>query len=168
MMNALICGAVCGALYGLFLFIRGLFRLKKTGEHKMFGWCLGLFCLGLLILGLGLLIKLEAINSWIALPILLVLFMMFSAGYFLESYLRHEKRRRADGLDKIIPARPKHWLRNNLILLVVALIIWAVGAFIGFSFIGLGDNKTFEISLLCICMFLVARALSSLWKYRGF
>ncbi|MDO4733276.1 MAG: hypothetical protein Q4B50_07180 [Bacillota bacterium] len=163
MTQALLIGAFSAGIYGLFLFIRGLIRLKKINETKMFFCCLALFLLGCLFLGGGLLIKLEALNIWIVFPMLVILFFLLSAGYFLEAYLKGELRRRMDGLAKTIPARPKNWLRNLLLFLIPGLLIWIFGCFIGF-----GEHVSLETVFLCLSLFLVGRALAWLWKYRGF
>lgn len=163
MVPALVIGMLCVFLYGLFLFIRGLFRLAKMQELKMLYWILGAFGFGAILVGAGFLIKVSSVNIWIALPLVVIAFILISAGYFLESFLRAEQRRRVDGLAKVIPVRPKNWLRNNLFLLVLGMILWAIGAFVGY-----GESETVNTCLLCLCMFLFARSIVSFWKYRGF
>ncbi len=163
MVQAIILGVACCGLYGLFLFVRGLVRLVKLGEMKMFGWTLGLFLLGGLLVAAGLLTKEENMNIWIALPVVIIAVLLLCAGYFLESYLRAEQRRRTDGKGKTFPARPKHWLRTCLLLLGAGLALWLGGLLWGY-----GGNGTVQTILLCACMFLLARSLTALWKYRGF
>lgn len=163
MVPALIIGISGVCLYGLFLLVRGLFRLAQLHEWKMFYWTLGLFFFGCVLVGAGFLVKVDNLNIWIALPVFVIAFVLISAGYFLESFLREERRRRIDGLGRVFPVRPKNWLRNNLLLLILALILWIVGAFVGY-----GGNETVDTCLLCLCMFLLAKSLVSFWKYRGF
>lgn len=163
MTQALLIGTICAGLYGLFLFFRGLIRLHKLEERKMFFSCIALFLLGCLLLGASLFLKLEALNIWIVLPVLIIFFLLLSAGYFLEAYLKGERRRRMDGMQKVIPARPKNWLRDSLVFLSLGLVLWLVGVFLGY-----GSNETVEVCVLCVSLFLLGKAFTSLWKYRGF
>lgn len=163
MTQALLLGVLCAGIYGLFLFIRGLARLWAQGQKKMFAFCLSAYGLGCLALLACLFVKLEDLDIWILLPAMLLIFLLFSAGYFLESYLRELQRLKKQGLQRQTPQRKKYSLLIDLLMLFTALLIWCLGFFVGYD-----SNQTVEIILLCICMFLLARSVTSLWKYRGF
>lgn len=161
-MQAIIVGIVCLFLYGSFLCIRGMVRMYKEREIKLLLWTAAFFVLAPLLAWGALSLAEDNMNIWFALPILLFGITWLCIGYFVEAYLRKEKRRQLDGLKKVIPARPPNHLRNNLVLLAIAVAIWIYGATAGIA------NATVETCALCICMFLFARAVSSLWRYRGF
>ncbi len=162
MIQALAIGAACTAAYGMFLMVRGLVRLWRNGEKKMFGWLL-VFFLGLpALIVAGILLPQEK-NVWITLPVVLLIICWVCAGYFLESYLRREQRRRLEGGSRIRPARPPHWRRNNLGLLIIALCVWAFGAFVGY-----GRLVTLNFALLCASLFVCCRSVLMLWRYRNF
>ena len=77
--------------------------------------------------------------------------------------MQKDKQRQMSGLDKEIPARPRHYWRDNLLSLIAGISIWVIGNFIDFSRLPI-----LEIGLLCLALFLVIASCVRLWKYRGF
>ena len=153
------------AVYSAFLMIRGMVRLFKDREMKMFWSVLLAFVLLPALVGVVLLvIPVVGYNSWIAIPALIFIIVWICIGYVLEVYMRKELQRKMDGQMKIIPARPPHWLRNNLLILLVCSAVWIYGICGGYFF----NNETFESIIMCLCLFFFGRSCMLLWKYRGF
>lgn len=161
MTQVLLLGGICVAAYGVFLTIRGLIRVYREKEMKMFWSVLGFFVAAPLLLFVILLLV-KNYNLWTVLPVLVLGLGWISMGYLFESYLRKEKARKADGIKKILPKPKPGQIRKDLILLAVALILWVLGIFCVFT------NGTVETVAVCVCFFLFASSISDLWKYRGF
>ena len=156
--------AICAVVaVGLFLNIRGMVRLLLNDEKKLFVWSLGFF-LGVptLLTGLYFLLRSNHMSMWIYFPMLALFIIWSCEGFFLEAYLRKEIQRKLDGIKRVPPAPPKNNTLKNGALIVFSLAIWYVGVFVGI------ENPTLETCALCICVFLLVRAISSLWRYRGF
>lgn len=162
MVQAVIVASVCMGIYSVFLTIRGLIRLHKEKEHKMLVCVLAFFLLAPAFFLLALNYGDGRWTIWLAMPALLLGIAWLCMGFFLESYLRREKQRKLDGMKRVIPKAPPHAIRNNLLLAALSIAIWCFGAFVGIS------NATAETCALCICVFLLARSVGALWKYRGF
>ena len=154
-------GGICVTAYGVFLTIRGLIRVYRDKEMKMFWSALGFFVAAPLLLFVILLLV-KNYNLWTVLPVLVLGLGWISMGYLFESYLRKEKARKADGIKKILPKPKPGQIRKDLILLAVALILWVLGI------LGVFTNGTVETVAVCVCFFLFASSISDLWKYRGF
>lgn len=161
MTQVVLLGGICVTIYGVFLMIRGMIRLYRDKEMKMFRSAL-IFFLGAPLLLLAIVLLIKSYNLWTALPVLVLGLGWISMGYLLESYLRKEKARKADGMKRILPKAKPGQLRKDLILLAVAIIIWVLGV------VGVFTNGTVETVAVCICFFLFASSISDLWKYRGF
>ncbi len=161
MTQVLLLGGICVALYGVFLMIRGMIHVYKEKEMKMF-WSALIFFFGAPLLLLIIVLLVKSYDLWTALPVLVLGLGWISMGYIFESYLRHEKSRKADGLKKIIPKAKPGQIRKDLILLAVAVVIWGLGM------AGVFTNGTVQTVAVCICFFLFASSISDLWKYRGF
>lgn len=161
MTQVLLLGGICVAAYGVFLTIRGLIRVYREKEMKMFWSALAFFVAAPLLLFVILLLV-KNYNLWTVLPVLVLGMGWISMGYLFESYLRKEKARKADGIKKILPKPKPGQIRKDLILLGVALILWILGM------VGVFTNGTVETVAVCICFFLFASSISDLWKYRGF
>ena len=161
MTQVLLLGGICVTAYGVFLTIRGLIRVYRDKEMKMFWSVLGFFVAAPLLLFVILLLV-KNYNLWTVLPVLVLGLGWISMGYLFESYLRKEKARKADGIKKILPKPKPGQIRKDLILLAVALILWVLGI------TGVFTNGTVETVAVCICFFLFASSISDLWKYRGF
>ena len=161
-MQPIVIGVVCFSLYGAFLCIRSIFRMYKDKDKKLMLWTLGGFAITPFLLWGALQLSESNMNIWFAIPILLLGVGWLSLGYFVEVYLRKEKQRKLDGIKRVVPVRPENHLRHNLILLAISIVVWIYGAVIGIN------NATVETFALCISMFLLARSVSSLWRYRGF
>lgn len=161
MTQFLIVGGVCVALYGVFLMIRGMIRVFREKEMKMF-WSALIFFLAAPALLLVIILLVKNYNLWTVLPVLVLGLSWIAMGYFFESYLRKEKARKADGLKKVIPKAKPGQIRKDLILLAVAVILWVAGV------LGVFTNGTLETVAVCACFFLLASSISDLWKYRGF
>lgn len=161
MTQVLLLGGICVAAYGVFLTIRGLIRVYREKEMKMFWSALGFFVAAPLLLFVILLLV-KNYNLWTVLPVLVLGMGWISMGYLFESYLRKEKARKADGIKKILPKPKPGQIRKDLILLAVALVLWVLGI------LGIFTNGTVETVAVCICFFLFASSISDLWKYRGF
>lgn len=160
--QAILLGTICVTIYGLFLCIRGMIRLYKEKEMKMLT-CVGVYLLAAPLAVWGILsMDVSKASIWIIVPGLILVFVWICMGYFLEAYLRKEKRRKEDGEKKIIPVPSKGVIRKNLILMGISLIIWVYGAFVGIN------NATLETCAVCVVSFLFARSLAALWRYRGF
>lgn len=164
MRQALIAGVIAVGIYGVFLMVRGLIQLGRYKQKKMLFWSLGVYIGIGALFALSLTIKYEDLNLWLVLPALVLGVLWLCLGYFMESYLRRERPRLQAGQPAVIAKRPPHVLRNNLIILLLALLMWVYGAVIG----NFGGNDAVEKVLLCICLFLLARSCAKLWKYRGF
>ncbi len=161
MTQVLLLGGICVAAYGVFLTIRGLIRVYREKEMKMFWSALAFFVAAPLLLFVILLLV-KNYNLWTVLPVLVLGMGWISMGYLFESYLRKEKARKADGIKKILPKPKPGQIRKDLILLGVALVLWVLGI------LGVFTNGTVETVAVCICFFLFASSISDLWKYRGF
>lgn len=161
MTQVLLLGGICVAAYGVFLTIRGLIRVYREKEMKMFWSALAFFVAAPLLLFVILLLV-KNYNLWTVLPVLVLGMGWISMGYLFESYLRKEKARKADGIKKILPKPKPGQIRKDLILLSVALVLWVLGI------LGIFTNGTVETVAVCICFFLFASSISDLWKYRGF
>ena len=161
MTQVLLLGGICVAAYGVFLTIRGLIRVYREKEMKMFWSALAFFVAAPLLLFVILLLV-KNYNLWTVLPVLVLGMGWISMGYLFESYLRKEKARNADGIKKILPKPKPGQIRKDLILLGVALVLWVLGI------LGVFTNGTVETVAVCICFFLFASSISDLWKYRGF
>ncbi len=161
MTQVLLLGGICVAAYGVFLTIRGLIRVYREKEMKMFWSALAFFVAAPLLLFVILLLV-KNYNLWTVLPVLVLGMGWISMGYLFESYLRKEKARKADGIKKILPKPKPGQIRKDLILLGVALVLWVLGI------LGIFTNGTVETVAVCICFFLFASSISDLWKYRGF
>ena len=105
MTQVLLLGGICVAAYGVFLTIRGLIRVYREKEMKMFWSALAFFVAAPLLLFVILLLV-KNYNLWTVLPVLVLGMGWISMGYLFESYLRKEKARKADGIKKILP-KPK-------------------------------------------------------------
>lgn len=162
MLQAIALGLFFATLYGLFLFIRGMIRLHKEGEKKLFLCAALFFVVAPLIVCLVAFMPEEQLNIWFALPAVLLGLIWISTGYFLESYLRKQKQMALEGRKRPILARPPHWLRNSMLCLASGAALWAFGALIGIK------NATVETCALCVSCFLLMFGLSRLWRYRGF
>ena len=161
MTQVLLIGGICVAVYSVFLMIRGLIRVYREKEMKMF-WSALIFFLAAPLLLLAILLLIKSYNLWTVLPVLVLGFGWLFAGYLFESYLRKEKARKADGLKKTLPKPQPGQIRKDLILLAVAVLIWVLGV------LGVFTNGTLETVAVCVCFFLFASSISDLWKYRGF
>ena len=161
MTQVLLLGGICVAAYGVFLTIRGLIRVYREKEMKMFWSALAFFVAAPLLLFVILLLV-KNYNLWTVLPVLVLGMGWISMGYLFESYLRKEKARKADGIKKILPKPKPGQIRKDLIMLAVALILWVLGI------LGVFTNGTVETVAVCVCFFLFASSISDLWKYRGF
>ena len=161
MTQVLLLGGICVAAYGVFLTIRGLIRVYREKEMKMFWSALAFFVSAPLRLCVILLLV-KNYNLWTVLPVLVLGMGWISMGYLFESYLRKEKARKADGIKKILPKPKPGQILKDLILLGVALVLWVLGI------LGVFTNGTVETVAVCICFFLFASSISDLWKYRGF
>lgn len=162
MVYAVLLAFCCLAIFGAYLTIRSLIRLYKDGQKRMFRWVLGFF----LVLPTALFITLSLWQGqwtiWVALPIVLIGLTWMCEGYFVESFLRQEKQMALEGRKRVVPTPPPGARRKQFILLGVAIIIWCYGMFIGIA------NPTVETCALCLSIFLLGRALATLWRYRGF
>lgn len=161
MTQVLLLGGICVAVYGVFLMIRGMIRVYREREMKMF-WSALSFFLGAPLLLFVIILLVKSYDLWTVLPILVLGLGWISMGYVLESYLRKEQARKTDGMKKVLPKPKPGQIRKDLILLAAALIIWVLGL------IGVFSNGTVETVAVCICFFLFASSISDLWKYRGF
>lgn len=162
MVQAIILGAACLGIYGVFLSVRGMIRLWKLEQKQMLVCMAAFFLLAPLLVVGGLFLGDNGWTLWLALPVLALAIAWICQGYFLEFYLRRELRLKQDGLKRVIPKRPAKGLRNDLLLLAAALLIWCWGMFIGIK------TPMVETCAICLCVFLLARSLASLWRYRGF
>ena len=162
MAQALICGCICVAAYSIFLMIRGMVRLYKLKEMKLF-WSALIFFIGDPLLLLGVFLLIRQYNIWTVLPALVLAVAWVFMGYALEIFLRKERERKANGMKRIIPRAKPGQLRKDLLLLAVALVLWALGASGIF-----GAHGVLETCAVCVCFFLLASSVSDLWKYRGF
>lgn len=145
--------------YGLFLTVRALLQLYRAGEHKLV-WYAVAFVLGTpLLLWLSALIPEERISIWTALPTILLFFVWICFGYFLESFRKNRAKEIEMGIYK--QKKPGNQ-RRNLLVCLAGLVIWFVGAFVQIP------NRTLEICLLCVSVFLLASGIGSLWRNRSF
>ena len=162
MLPILIVSGVCVTMYGMFLMIRGLVRVYKLKDMKMFYSALAFLILDPLLLTLFILLV-KQYDLWLFLPVLILAGSWICMGYFFESWLRKDRERRANGLKRVLPQPKPGQIRKDLILLAVALLLWVAGACGLLSF-----NPTLETCGVCICFFLLASSAADLWKYRGF
>ena len=162
MLQAILIGLAAVAAYGLFLLIRGMIRLYKEGEIKLLAWVAAFFVIAPLVVVLVGRVPEEKLNIWIVIPAVLLGLAWICVGYVLESYLRREKQQRLEGKKREIPARPAHWLRDNLLMIGGGAAVWLVGVLVEIK------NTTLETCALCVCVFLLLRGGSRLWRYRGF
>jgi|GEM_PF-2081023 len=162
LLQAILVGLAALTVYGLFLLLRGMIRLHQEGENKLLAWVAAFFVIAPSLVALVGNIPQERLNIWIVIPTLLLALGWISSGYFVESYLRREKQRNLEGKKRELPARPPHWLRDNLLLIGGGAALWLVGVFVGIS------NAVLETSALCVSVFLLLRGGSRLWRYRGF
>lgn len=162
MLQALIIGLAAVSLYGLFLFIRGMVRLYKDGQKKLLLCAVIFFVIAPLLVVAAGRVPQSRMSVWIAIPAVLLALIWALTGYFLEGYLRNEKKRRLEGRKRMIPPRPAHWPRNDILTLAGGVAIWLAGVFIKLN------NPTIDTCALCISVFLIIRGASHLWRYRGF
>ena len=90
MTQVLLLGGICVTAYGVFLTIRGLIRVYRDKEMKMFWSVLGFFVAAPLLLFVILLLV-KNYNLWTVLPVLVLGLGWISMGYLFESYLRKER-----------------------------------------------------------------------------
>lgn len=160
-MQALAVGFAVMVVYGLFLLIKAMRRLYREGEKKLVFCAIIFMVVAPCLVWLSGLIPEERTNLWTALPTLLLFLLWVCAGYFLESYRKQKEKLRDMGLDQRTQAPANMLLRNTLVL-AAGLAIWLYGAFVG-----IGD-RTVEICLLCVSLFLLASSIGTFWKYRKF
>lgn len=164
MLQALIIGIAGLSAVGIFLAVRGIVRLFLEKETKLATLAIIFFVAVPLIFVLGLLLAESVLEEvWVFLPLILLLVVWVCFGFFLEAYLRKEKQRKLSNEKRVIPERPAHWLRNNLLIIAAGIMIWLFGAFVGF-----GQMKIVETCAICVALFLVVRGCAALWRYRGF
>ena len=162
MQYAVMAGVAAASVYGIFLYVRGMVRLRMECENILF-WCaFGFFPLVPLITWRAAVLPREHMTIFIALPTVVLVIMWIVTGYLIDSYLKKEKKRKLEGYPKVLPARPLNWLRDNLIFIAVGIVIWCAGQFLHIK------DAAVETIMLCGCIFCVIRAVASLWRYRGF
>ena len=149
-MPLLLAGLVIITLVSCFLAIRGLVRLYQDQELQ-------------LAISSTIVSTSVIANIWLLLPLIAIFIIWVGFGYWLAFYMQKDKQRQMSGLDKEIPARPRHYWRDNLLALIAGISIWVIGNFIDFSRLPI-----LEIGLLCLALFLVIASCVRLWKYRGF
>lgn len=156
--------ACCVFAVGLFLNVRGMIRLLKNQEKKLFFWALGFFIVApvLIILLYNLFSDGVVEPIWVYFPLLIFFVAWACEGFFIQAYLKKEMQRKLDGAKKIVPIRPKHHIAKNSALIATSVGIWVVGVFVGFP------SSILSTCALCICVYLFIRAVASLWRYRGF
>lgn len=162
MAQAVVVAMACMGIYSIFLTVRGLIRLYQERELRMLICVAAFFLLAPVLFLLAVDYGDGIWTIWLALPTLLLGICWICTGFFLESFLRRQQKLKLDGRKREIPKAPPHNRRNNLLLLLLSLGIWIFGAFVGIK------DATIETCALCICLFLFARAVGALWKYRGF
>ncbi len=163
-MPLLLAGLVIITLVSCFLAIRGLVRLYQDQELQLAISSTIVFVLLPLIIVVGICFSTSVIaNIWLLLPLIAIFIIWVGFGYWLAFYMQKDKQRQMSGLDKEIPARPRHYWRDNLLALIAGISIWVIGNFIDFSRLPI-----LEIGLLCLALFLVIASCVRLWKYRGF
>jgi len=168
MTHAVLLAGFVMCIYGSFLVIRGLIRLYKSREMKMFWSVLLMFVIPpVLIVIAGYYIFFGDISkfpdAWVIAPVIMLIIFWMCIGYFLETYMKKEMRRKLDGQAKFIPVRPKNCIRNNLLTVGACVIVWIYGMCGGPFF-----NSSFETVVMCVCMFFFGQGCVRLWKYRGF
>ena len=147
----------------VFLSVRGLRRLYLIGQTKMILCVLAVFILvPLLLLAAYFLLPAACLNIWTVVPQLLLAIVWLLLGYAVQIYLQREKSRRFNGIKRNVPVALNHERRNALILIFCAVLIWLIGAFVGFRF------PVIETCAICACVFMLAKGLYLLWHYRGF
>jgi len=157
--------ACCVMALGLFLNVRGIIRLIKSGEKKLSYWAIGFFLVMpvVIVLLYQLLIHGRVEEAiWVYFPLMISFVVWACEGFFVEAYLKKEMQRKMDGIKKVIPTAPKNHVTKNVILLVVSIAIWIFGVVVGFP------NPTLSTCALCICIYLFVRAIAAFWRYRGF
>ena len=162
MIQAMLLGLICLGIYSIFLSLRGIYRLYQDREKKMLFCVTSAFLLLPVLFFLALHFGDGRWTIWLAAPTFFLGLFWLCMGMFLDSYMKREKKRKMNGEKREILKAPKQKIRNIWLQLLGCIILWWVGAFVGIK------NSTLETCALCVCVFLFARSLADLWKYRGF
>lgn len=148
--------------YSTYLSLRGIIRLYKIGSKKMFACALAVFVLVPILLVIVLLAPRELLSIWIVLPLGAFSLGWLFLGYLLRRHMAHQKELQLSGRKRVVLQPTRKIVITNLLLIVAALIIWAIGAFIGIKW------PTIETCAVCAAVFMFAKGLGTLWKYRDF
>lgn len=163
-MPLLLAGLSIITLVSCFLAIRGLIRLYQAQQRKLAISSTIIFIILPLII-VAAIYQADNIvaNIWLLLPLIVLFAFWVGFGYWLAYYMQQVKRQQLAGLEQVIPPRPAHHWRNNLLPLGAGIAIWVAG-----NFLPLRRLPILEVALLCLVLFLTVGACLRLWKYRGF
>jgi len=160
--HTFILAAAALLLYCLYLSVKGVICLYRNGEKKLF--IIGvIFLIGApLLVWSSSLIPENKMNIWLVLPLLGIFVVWLFIGFFIKSYLNNKEINKKSGKHNTKPVTTEKKRKINYIKLLIALVLWCIGVFIGIP------NKTVNICLLCICLYCLSSSISYIWRSRGF
>ena len=147
-----------------FLALRSLIHLYQERQYRLAVSSTIIFIVMPLLIGLDIAFAPHIVaDIWLLLPAIMLFIGWLAFGYWLAWHLAWMKRQQMTGIEPAILERPRHYWRNNLLLLGCGLLIWVLGLVVDIA-----AWPITEVALLCAAMFLVGFSVFRLWKYRGF
>lgn len=181
-MNPVLIAVAIVILYSIFLAFRSLLYHWRRGQRlSVFIQVVLLLLMPLALYFVALIPNDSVFKLWVGIPVVLVGIYWALIGFFMDAKIKKETAYESF-VEKTYPEEQEYtaetpliskearevkppkgkWRFKQVAIIIIALIIWSYGVFVGIS------NKQAEIIALCLCVFLLVFSISSLWRWRNY